>query len=219
MPYKNIILRQPFLVVMPVWNRSYFTRVSVNSVMKFGPFNLVYDLIVFDNYSTEFDSIFFQANLITVVTGAFPNANYCLNEIKNFIIPDFIRFIVKIDNDIEIQPNFFQTLLKTFNDFPKCGTIFFAKHGDRSFSSVSSEHGGVFATRRNLFDQYDRFALSGKYPGCQGYHKFVLSNNYGLFSCPGIAIDLSESMPDLSKEYISKGWQRDIYGVCSIINS
>jgi|GEM_PF-2916241 hypothetical protein len=215
MPDPQIILRQPFLVIIPVWNRSFFTRIAVNSVLKNGSFNLVYSLIIFDNHSIEIDRCFLDSNLLQVITGNFPNANYCLNELKKFSIPDYIRFIVKIDNDIEICPGFFQTILQYFKDYPLAGSIFFAKHGEPLVNYASSYHGGVFATRRELFDQYPSFPLSGKYPGCEAYHKFVVSKGFNLFSIPCLAIDLSESYSDISREYIAKGWQRDIYHIHS----
>lgn len=208
MPDSQIILRQPFLVLMPVFNRSYFTRIAVNSVMKFGCFNLVYSLIIFDNHSEEIDRCFLDSNLLQIVSGDFPNANYCLNEIKKMSVPDHIRFIVKIDNDIDIQSGFFQTILKYFNDFPSCGSVFFAKKGEPNINYASSYHGGVFATRRELFDKYPAFPLDGKYPGCESYHRFVASSGYNLFSLPGLAFDLNDSMPVMTNIYREKGWSR-----------
>lgn len=208
MQNSNITLRQPFLVIMPVWNRSYFTRIAVNSVMKFGCFNLVYSLIIFDNNSEEIDRLFLDSNLLQFVSGSFPNANFCLNEIKKLGVPDCIRFIVKIDNDIEIQSGFFQSILKSFIDHPSCGTIFFAKRGEVGLNYASSCHGGVFATRRELFDLYPSFPVDGKYPGCESYHKFVLSSGFQLYSLPGLGLDLNDSMPVMSSIYREKGWSR-----------
>jgi len=208
MSRSDIDLHQPFLVIMPVWNRSYFTRLSINSLMKFGPFNLVHSLTVFDNNSEEIDNLFLSSNLISVVRGNFPNANYCLQEIKNYSIPDHIHFIMKMDNDIELLPGFFQTILKSFIDNPRCGTIFFAKQPGHGPNYASDYHGGVFVTRRSLFDRFSSFPLSDKYPGCDRYHKFVQADGYHLFSIPDIAIDLSYAFPVVVKTYIDKGWMR-----------
>lgn len=204
----DLIIKRPFLVIMPVWNRFEFTHLSLKCFFANAPFNLVESLIIFDNTSPDIPRSYIDSNFIPVVSGNFPNANYCLNAVKGLSFPDHVKYLVKIDNDIVIKPLFFQTLHSLFLDHPDIGTVFFAKNGEKSFNDKSSPHGGVFATRFDIFSWYGNFPVSGSYPGCEFYHRYVLNHGFKLCSIPDIADDLSYTRPDLVDIYVKKGWMR-----------
>lgn len=209
MPNIEIRSRAPFLIVIPNWNRWAFLKQSLVSLLSFGPFNLIHSLIIYDNHSEDIDLSVINSNLIPIVTGDFPNSNFCLDIICNSVIDPFIKYVVKIDSDIVISQNFFQSIFFHLISYPQVGTVFFAKHTDSCVNLCSSPHGGVFATRLYLLQKYNGFPLEGQYPGCEMYHKFVIDSGFKLSNIPAIASDLSYTETSLVRSYIEKGWMRD----------
>lgn len=208
MSVNDLAIKRPFLVIMPVWNRWAFTQKSVKSLLDNAPFNLIESFIIYDNGSSDINRAYLDSNFIPVVSGSFPNANYCLNSVKLSTFPPHVKYLVKIDNDIVIFPGFFQTILSFFSSHPDTGTIFFAKNGETTVNSNSSPHGGVFATRFDLFSWFGSFPVSGLYPGCEQYHRYVLNKGFKLVSIPDIAYDLSYQSSALIEDYVKMGWMR-----------
>jgi len=210
MPVPQMNKSGPYAIVIPTYNRLEFTKQCFNALLKYTNFDLVQKIIVFDNFSKDGSVEYIKNFGFPAIQGSFTNANFCLNIFTDLYRNLSIKYLIKLDNDRVVKPDWLDTCHNFLQHHPKTGTLFFCKRVGPHIPEQSNVHGGNFIAPFHLIKKFGLFSTSGKYPGCQIYHAFVHSQGYARYSIPNIATDISWSKENiyLVKYYVEKNWMR-----------
>jgi len=195
-------------ICIPTWNRKKFTEECLESFKKFTNFDLVTKVIIYDNNSSDGTLGIVKNSGINYKTGNYPGAWVGFNELFKDIkkVPS-IKYIGKVDNDVEFTQPWIEEIIEEFEKRKKLGSIRYglssSNGGTHPFES-GGYHGGLKIFRKDVVVPIKGKGRCGSNPISDNIQKKNMT-----MGTLGVGIRmLDKKYPYLAKEYKGEKWQR-----------
>jgi len=204
-------------------NRLRFTQESFSWLRRNTNWDLIDNFVVYDDGSTDGTAEWLWEQT-TKLNATFRQTNFGsgLQAGNDFVARSKADFVAKLDNDAMYPPNWLDMSLGVMQSHPELqmlGLEWMGAPGDLPYTYYEiADADGLWIARGDIFHKGNLPVVTDVY---FGMHPWV-SNN-GIKSGrikPSIPVFLLDRLPmdpwrSLSKEYTSKGWQRDVFPLYS----
>ena len=199
-------------------NRKRFTCWSLHSLIENTNWDLVRKAFLYDDGSVDGTDELMQAMLPYIPSAATLERTDLGSPIA--VTNDFLgraqaQFFAKIDNDAIVPPKWLDisvALMNVDGALEVLGLEWRGITGEQPYRPDAADHvGGLYLARKSIFDVRERPIASDIYSGWGEFQqKFDINRAWIHPSIPVFLLDRipEEPFSGLSKEYISKGWQR-----------